>query len=69
MSERAGSSAAKGEGKKAHQNHTLSYKYKQYSSNKKNGKECLKCGAGVFMAQHKDRYSCGKCGYTEFLKK
>lgn len=30
---------------------------------------CPKCGAGVFMAVHKDRTSCGKCGYTEFAKK
>ena len=29
---------------------------------------CPKCGPGVFLAQHKDRLSCGKCGYTEFLK-
>lgn len=27
---------------------------------------CPKCGAGVFMAKHKDnRYACGKCGYME----
>ncbi|MDE0741348.1 MAG: 30S ribosomal protein S27ae [Candidatus Poseidoniia archaeon] len=24
------------------------------------------CGAGVFLADHKDRLSCGKCGYTKF---
>ena len=30
---------------------------------------CPKCGPGVFMAVHKDRVSCGKCGYTEFNKK
>ncbi len=30
---------------------------------------CPKCGPGVFMAVHKDRTSCGKCGYTEFSKK
>lgn len=30
---------------------------------------CPKCGPGVFMAVHKDRTSCGKCGYTEFGKK
>ncbi len=30
---------------------------------------CPRCGAGVFLAEHKDRYSCGKCGYTEFRKK
>lgn len=29
---------------------------------------CPKCGPGVFMAAHKDRVSCGKCGYTEFKK-
>jgi small subunit ribosomal protein S27Ae len=22
------------------------------------------CGSGVFLAEHKDRVSCGKCGYT-----
>ncbi len=26
---------------------------------------CPKCGPGVFMAVHKDRTSCGRCGYTE----
>ena len=29
-------------------------------------KACPRCGPGVFMAEHKDRVSCGKCGYTEF---
>ena len=24
------------------------------------------CGPGVFLAEHKDRLSCGKCGYTKF---
>lgn len=32
-------------------------------------KTCPKCGAGVFMAEHKDRSACGKCNYTEFKKK
>lgn len=26
---------------------------------------CPKCGPGTFMATHKDRVSCGRCGYTE----
>jgi len=30
---------------------------------------CPKCGAGVFLAKHADRMSCGRCGYTEFAKK
>jgi len=29
-------------------------------------KHCPKCGAGVFLAEHKNRLSCGSCGYTEF---
>jgi ubiquitin-small subunit ribosomal protein S27Ae len=32
-------------------------------------KSCPKCGVGTFMAIHKNRVSCGKCKYTEFLKK
>jgi len=32
-------------------------------------KSCPKCGSGVFLAEHKDRFSCGKCSYTEFKKK
>ena len=31
-------------------------------------RECPRCGKGIFMADHKDRYTCGKCGYTEFKK-
>lgn len=30
---------------------------------------CPKCGEGVFLAEHKDRFSCGSCGYTEFKGK
>jgi len=29
-------------------------------------RNCPKCGDGVFLAEHKDRLSCGACGYTEF---
>jgi small subunit ribosomal protein S27Ae len=32
-------------------------------------KHCPKCGPGVFLAEHKNRFSCGKCGYTEFMGK
>lgn len=32
-------------------------------------KSCPKCGEGVFLAEHSNRFSCGKCGYTEFKKK
>lgn len=29
---------------------------------------CPRCGQGVFLAEHAERMSCGKCGYTEFKK-
>ena len=32
---------------------------------KRKNKSCPKCGPGVFMASHKDRVTCGKCGYME----
>ena len=32
-------------------------------------KSCPKCGTGFFMAAHKDRSTCGGCGYTEYSKK
>ncbi|MHA1713418.1 MAG: 30S ribosomal protein S27ae [Candidatus Ranarchaeia archaeon] len=32
-------------------------------------KACPRCGAGTYLAEHHDRFSCGRCGYTEFKKK
>ncbi|WXG45513.1 MAG: 30S ribosomal protein S27ae [Candidatus Atabeyarchaeum deiterrae] len=32
-------------------------------------KSCPRCGPGTFLAEHYDRFSCGKCGYAEFRKK
>jgi ubiquitin-small subunit ribosomal protein S27Ae len=32
-------------------------------------KECPRCGRGVYLGEHKDRLTCGKCGYTSFKKK
>lgn len=29
---------------------------------------CPRCGPGVFMAEHKNRWACGRCGYTDFKK-
>lgn len=42
--------------------------YTFYENGKLKKKVCPKCGPGVFLAEHKDRFSCGKCGYTEFKK-
>ena len=30
---------------------------------------CPKCGPGYFLADHYDRWSCGKCGNTVFKRK
>ena len=30
---------------------------------------CPKCGPGTFLAMHKDRKTCGKCGYSEKIVK
>jgi len=40
-----------------------SKKFKPYTP----GRMCPKCNSR--MAAHKDRYTCGKCGYTEFKGK
>ncbi|MDG6905295.1 MAG: 30S ribosomal protein S27ae [Nitrososphaerota archaeon] len=31
-------------------------------------KECPRCGKGVYLGEHRDRLTCGKCGYTSFKK-
>jgi small subunit ribosomal protein S27Ae len=31
----------------------------------KKGRSCVRCGSGTKLAEHKDRFSCGKCGYYE----
>jgi len=28
-------------------------------------RSCPKCGPGTYLAEHKDRRSCGRCGYSE----
>ena len=34
----------------------------------KKKKPCPKCGAGVSLAEHKNRLACGRCGYLEVMK-
>jgi small subunit ribosomal protein S27Ae len=50
-----------------------SKRYKNYEaaggSLKRKNKSCPKCGAGVFLANHKDRLYCGKCFYVEMKAK
>jgi len=47
------------------------YKSYQVSGDKlqRKNRNCPKCGPGVFLAEHKDRVSCGKCHYMEMKRK
>lgn len=47
------------------------YKHYQVSGDKlqRKNRTCPKCGAGIFLAEHKDRVSCGKCHYMEVKRK
>ena len=29
---------------------------------------CERCGPGYFMADHKDRFACGHCGFTRYKR-
>ncbi|MGV8169364.1 MAG: 30S ribosomal protein S27ae [Candidatus Nanoarchaeia archaeon] len=61
----AGKPAAKGKSGGA-KGKLVSSLYDLSSGNaKRKNKSCPKCGAGVFLAEHKDRITCGKCGYRE----
>ncbi|HLD10785.1 MAG TPA: 30S ribosomal protein S27ae [Candidatus Nanoarchaeia archaeon] len=40
-------------------------KYKIENNILKKSQSCPKCGSGIFLAIHKDRKHCGKCGYME----
>ena len=35
------------------------------SSLERTHRSCPKCGPGIFLAEHENRRSCGKCGYSE----
>jgi small subunit ribosomal protein S27Ae len=35
----------------------------------RSGRPCDRCGSGTFMADHKDRWYCGKCQLTIWKKK
>ncbi len=60
---------AEKEGKKKRKQSKSTVKYKKYSVSgdilTRTGRICPKCGPAVFMGEHKDRFACGKCGYSE----
>ncbi|MAH03364.1 30S ribosomal protein S27ae [Candidatus Pacearchaeota archaeon] len=59
-------------GKKPHKNKTTSKKYKQFKIDGDKitrGKNCPRCGPGVFLMNSNNRQYCGKCHYTSFDSK
>lgn len=59
-------------GKKKRKVHPKKLKSKQYIISGETAQRkrfCPKCGPGVFMAEHGNRYSCGKCSFTEWKQK
>jgi small subunit ribosomal protein S27Ae len=60
--------AKKGKKQRAGKKHSSPKIYKFYETKgseiHRNHKSCPRCGSGVFMAHHKNREYCGKCGYT-----
>jgi len=40
-----------------------------YNTLTRKNTSCPKCGDGFLMAEHKDRKTCGKCGYMEKKRK
>ncbi len=56
--------AKKAEVKKAEAKKAEAKAPKKIDAYKQPAKFCSKCGAR--MGDHKDRFACGKCGYTEW---
>jgi small subunit ribosomal protein S27Ae len=59
-------------GKKPHKNKPTSKKYTKFKieGNKIiRERSCPRCGFGVFLMKASDRVYCGRCRYTEFLRK
>jgi len=42
--------------------------YKYYKIEGEKATRLRNCGKGVFMSEHKNRHTCGKCGLTEFIQ-
>lgn len=70
MGKGAKAKASKGKTEKKPKKTSAKYKmYKVEGDSVKREKTCPKCGVAVFLAKHKDRLTCGKCHYVEFLSK
>ena len=60
------------DGKKARKNKPTSKKYTKYKiegDKVVKEKTCPRCGPGVFVMKTDNRIYCGRCHYTEYIKK
>jgi small subunit ribosomal protein S27Ae len=69
VGKKKGSKERKGKKPRSKSKHRISKRYERYKEGKFTGRFCPRCGPGIFLAQHKDRTACGKCGYAEVQKK
>ena len=44
-------------------------KYKVAGDKAERAKSCGRCGPGTFLAVHKNRVTCGRCGFSETITK
>jgi small subunit ribosomal protein S27Ae len=51
--------------KSKHRNVQRWKKYEMGDKLVRNGKFCPRCGEGYYLAEHKNRLTCGRCGYSE----
>ncbi len=50
---------------KSKSKHKNVQRWKKYKDGKPLGRFCPRCGPGYFLAEHGNRITCGKCGYSE----
>jgi len=53
-------------GRKHEKTHVYKYYEIKDGALTRKKKSCPRCGPGTWLAGHKNRTYCGKCGYTEF---
>jgi len=69
MGKKKGASGPKGKKPASKSKHNNVQIWTKYKDGKHIGRFCPRCGPGVTLAQHKDRVTCGKCKYSEFIVK
>ncbi|MBI4017530.1 MAG: 30S ribosomal protein S27ae [Candidatus Aenigmarchaeota archaeon] len=55
--------------KSKHKHIQIWKKYKVVGGKAERPVSCPRCGAGTFLAKHKDRVTCGRCKFSEITLK